>query len=355
MLSVEAQKMGFRVIILDPSATCPASSVCHDQIVGGLSDLNSLLKLADLVDVITFEIEHIDCDSLLQLQQQTGKTIYPNPNTLSLIKDKFSQKTFLKQHNLPTGDFREIKNKEDLKTAIEDFGLPLMVKARFGGYDGKGNFVINQTNDIDQAFEELDSENLYAEKWIPFQKELSVIVVKSQDGDIKTYPVVDTYQQNSICSTTVAPAQISLELQDKARKIAFDVLDKIEAVGVFAIEMFLTKDNQILINEIAPRVHNSGHWTMEGCVTSQFNNHIRAVTGLPLGSTQMLVPVVGMVNILGANYNFLSDDLPKVLAMEKVFVHNYGKIEARPNRKMGHINILANSYSELDQKIQDLK
>ena len=372
MLSMEAQKLGFRVVILDPSASCPASSVCHHQILGQLSDYDCLVKLNKMCDILTFEIEHIDCQVLTKLQQNTGAIIYPSTQTLDLIKDKLTQKQFLKDNNLPVGRFVAINNLQDVLEVATIFGYPFVLKTRFGGYDGKGNFVIKSEADCQIGFESLGKNNLYAEEFVPFILELSVIVAKGTTknqsdknnktelrADIKTYPVVETHQTNSICSTTFTPADIPSDLQEKARQIAYQTLSKLDTIGVFAVEMFLQADGQILINEIAPRVHNSGHWTMEGCVSSQFANHIRAITGLPLGSVTMTTPAVGMLNILGDNYEIIDTNLAQTLKIDddntNIYVHNYQKLEARLGRKMGHINILGQNRQELEYVIEKIQ
>ena len=372
MLSMEAQKLGFRVVILDPSASCPASSVCHHQILGQLSDYDCLVKLNKMCDILTFEIEHIDCQVLTKLQQNTGAIIYPSTQTLDLIKDKLTQKQFLKDNNLPVGRFVAINNLQDVLEVATIFGYPFVLKTRFGGYDGKGNFVIKSEADCQIGFETLGKNSLYAEEFVPFILELSVIVVKGTTinqsdknnnaelrTDIKTYPVVETHQTNSVCSLTFAPANISSDLQEKAKQIAYQTLSKLDATGVFAVEMFLQTDDQILINEIAPRVHNSGHWTMEGCITSQFANHIRAITSLPLGSVTMIVPTVGMLNILGDNYDIIDTNLAQTLEIDSantsIYVHNYQKLEARLGRKMGHINILGQNKQELEYAIKRIQ
>lgn len=343
MLTFEAKKMGFDVTILDPTPHSPAGQVADRQIVGSFKSSRSIIKLSQNTDFITFEIELANSKILKRLQEK-GLSINPSPQTLSLIKDKLKQKKFLKKNHLSTADFFQVKNEADIISAAKKFGYPLMLKARTDAYDGRGNALIKNQSDISLAINKLQGRKLYVEKFVPFIKELSVVVARSLNGDIVTYPVVETIHQNNICHLVLAPAPINLSVQEKAKKLAYDVVNYLNGAGVFAIEMFLTADNQVLVNEIAPRVHNSGHYTIEACYTSQFEQHIRAVSGLPLGKTDLKVPVAVMINILGDRLGPAQiEGLEKALSIPGVSVHIYGKTETKPERKMGHITVLDNN------------
>src|SRR5258706_458650 len=230
-------------------------------------------------------------------------------------------------------------------------GYPLMLKARLDAYDGRGNKLIKNEKDISRAMQKLKGRLLYVEKYVHFTQELAIMVARNTKGDIKTYPVVATTHIRNICNTVIIPAQINITIQKKAKKLAKDVMKYLEGAGVFGIEMFLTSNNKILVNEIAPRVHNSGHYTIEACVTSQFEQHIRAITGMPLGSTKMIVKAAAMINILGrSSAKAQLRGLKKVLGVANATLHIYGKSETRIDRKMGHITVVGNTTNEVIQK-----
>lgn len=346
MLTTPAIQMGFSVTVLDPTPHCPASQVGATQIVGSLTDATDITKLAAVSDVLTFEIEHINTAILENLSKQKS-SIHPSPQTLSLIKDKYQQNVFLKSKNIPVADFAHVESEANIATIAENFGYPILLKSRFGGYDGRGNAVVRKKSDIQQAVKKLGSKDLYVEKYISFEKELSVIVARGRDGTVKAYPVVETIHKNNILHYVLSPAPISTTLQKKAQQLAISVVEKLTGAGVFGIEMFLTKEKKILINEIAPRVHNSGHFTIEACLTSQFAQHIRAITGLPLGETKMLPKAAVMINILGERSGKAQiPGLEKALKLPGVSIHLYGKNETRIERKMGHITVVGDNLLE---------
>ncbi len=340
MLTFEAKKMGFYVTVLDPTSHSPAGQVADKQIIGSFKNKQSITKLAKDSDFLTFEIELANSEILDQLSRQ-GLVVNPSSQTLRIIKDKLNQKKFLQKHHLPTPDFIPVKTQNDILSAAKKYNYPIILKARTDAYDGRGNALIRNSADILPALEKLKNRKLYVEKFIPFTKELSVIVARNLTGEIVTYPVVETIQQNNICHLVLAPAPIDIKIQKQARQLAYQVIDCLKGAGVFAIEMFLDKNNQVLVNEIAPRVHNSGHFSIEACYTSQFEQHIRAITGLPLGRTDMKVPAAVMINILGDRFGPSQlEGLDLALAIPGVSVHIYGKNETKPERKMGHITIV---------------
>ena len=342
MLALAAIPLGFEVTVLDPTPNCPAS-VCAKQIIGSFKDADAIFKLAAQVDYLTFEIESVNAEALKQLFTQ-GKQINPQPQMLALIKDKFAQKEFYQQHNIPCADSVNVTTIEEVKKIAEEFSYPLVLKVRFDAYDGRGNAVIENEGEIEAAFSKLGGKNLYVERFVPFQKELAVMVARATTGEVKSYPVVESIQKNNICHAVIAPAKIATNLATLTQKFAEQVVSHFQGAGVFGVEMFLTNDNKILINEIAPRVHNSGHYTTEACVTSQFEQHIRAVCGLPLGDTAMKMPAAVMLNILGQCYGGADvQGLEHALVLGGVNVHFYGKTETKPERKMGHLTAVADS------------
>ncbi len=351
MLALAAIPLGFEVTVLDPTPHCPAAS-CAKQIVGSFKDADAIFKLAEQVDFITFEIESANAQALSALTQQQ-KNIHPQAEMLAMIKDKFAQKQFYQQHKLACAASIKVANKAEIKSAAENFAYPIVLKARFDAYDGRGNAVINHEDEIDAALNKLGTENLYVEQFVPFVKELAVMVARSTSGDVKSYPVVESIQKNNICHTVIAPARINPEINCAAQQLANTVVAHLQGAGVFGVEMFLTASGDVLLNEIAPRVHNSGHYTTEACITSQFEQHIRAITGLPLGETAMKVPAAVMMNILGQRQATADiQGLDKALAIAGVTLHFYGKAQTKPERKMGHLTAVAADVATAGQNAQ---
>jgi 5-(carboxyamino)imidazole ribonucleotide synthase len=339
MMAPAAKSLGFDVIVLDPTPQSPAGQIADQQVVGDFSDYQTVKKFGANLKVLTFEIESSNAKALIYLKKH-GKQIHPTPHTLDLIKDKLKQKSFLRSRNLPTAEFLEIKTQTDIQKAVRQFGYPLVLKARFGAYDGRGNVVIHSAAQTLSAMKKLSGRKLYVEKYIPFVRELAIMVARDIRGNLATYPLVETMHKNNICHTVVAPAAIDSKLSAVARRIVEKTVSELRGVGVFCIELFQTP-NSILINEIAPRVHNSGHYTIEACYTSQFEQHIRAITGLPLGDPSLKVPAAAMVNLLGerlAKANL--SGLKKALSLNHVSVHIYGKKQTKPDRKMGHVTVV---------------
>lgn len=349
MLAISAKKMGFMVFVSDPTPESPAGQVSDRQLIGGYKDADTTRELARLSDVVTIEAEFVN-DRVLQKISDSGKTVHPSPWTIGIIKDKLKQKEFLAKNKIPTAEFIQVTNVHDIEKAIDEFGLPLLLKARKDAYDGRGNFVIRKKSDIGPGLKKLVDRDLYVEKFVPFRKELAVMVARGTNGEIVTYPVVETIHVNSVCDTVMAPAKISKKARKNAQLIAKKTVGRLKGAGLYGIEMFLIhpakrgKNDKVLINEIAPRVHNSGHYTIEACVTPQFEQHIRAVTGLPLGDTSMIVKAAVMKNILGTRLGpGFPDGIDKALKIPGVSIHIYGKKESRPGRKMGHITVVGDS------------
>lgn len=339
MLGIAAKQLGFTVAVVDPNPNSPAGQVVDRQILGHYTDPAAIRALADISDVLTVEIEHIDVAALAEAEARVP--VHPSPATLRLIQDKFAQKAFLRDAGVPVADFAPIDRAADLAEAARAFGFPLLLKSRFGAYDGRGNALIRNEAEIDAGLAKLGGANLYCERFVPFVKELAVVGARGAAGEIELYEPVETVHRNNICHETIAPAPIAAEVAEKATSLARIAVDQLRGAGVFAVELFLTESGEVVVNEIAPRVHNSGHWTIEGAETSQFEQQIRAVTGLPLGSTARVQPAA-MVNLLGDRSGPVNlTGLAAALAVPNAHVHIYGKAETRPERKMGHLTATA--------------
>ena len=339
MLTEAAKNMPLdisKVIVLDPTKNCPAAKVGAEQIVADFKDESSIRELADRSDIITYEIESGDSIVLKKLESKCQ--INPSPETLFIIQDKLSQKKFLKENNIPVGKFSEITFRSELEAKIEEFGLPILLKTRRDAYDGRGNFKITSVEQISDALNLFEGRSLMVEEFVDFKMEVSVIAARNTAGEIKTYPVVENIHEDNILKMTIAPARINTEISKNAEEIAHKTMEVLHGAGVFGIEMFVTQDDQILINEIAPRVHNSGHHTLQSSKTSQFEQHLRAILGLNLGSTELLHPEI-MYNILGPK-NFKGVYKIPTIDFDNAFLKMYGKLESKPKRKIGHVNLV---------------
>jgi len=328
------------ITVLDPTENCPAAQAGAKQIVGDFKDELVILKLAEQSDIITYEIESGNTDVLSKLNAKTE----PSPSTLGIIQDKFLQKTFLSENELPVSQFYEITSLGDLHEKIKELGLPVLLKSRRDAYDGRGNFKITSSDEIEKAYHHFDGKSLMVEKFVNFKMEVSVIAARNTKGDIATYPLVENIHQNNILKMTIAPARVSDDVISNAGEIAKKTMEVLKGAGVFGIEMFIDQDNKILINEIAPRVHNSGHHTLQSCKTSQFEQHIRAILGLELGSTDLIHKTV-MCNILGPD-GFEGKYKPVELEKDGVYLKMYGKDISKPQRKIGHFNVVDMSDSK---------
>lgn len=349
MLTEAALPLGFRVVVVDSGPDCPAKQVGAEQILGDLYDAAALAELSERADFITVEIEHLDAN-LLDKAAAGGKPVNPSPKTIRLIQDKLAQKRFLQEAGIPVAPFVEITDRASAEQALQNFGGKMLLKSRRGAYDGRGNAVVASTKEIGPALEQLGND-IYAEGFVPFKKELAVMVARDMKGNVATYPVTETIHERNICVETLTPAPVDEAVADQAARFAKEVAEHLEGAGVFGIEMFLTGDGRILVNEIAPRVHNSGHYTIEGCVTSQFEQHIRAITGMELGSTDLKVPAAVMVNILGERDGPTEvKGLKEAEALPGVSVHLYGKSPTKIDRKMGHITVTGATVAEARER-----
>ncbi|MFC6988322.1 5-(carboxyamino)imidazole ribonucleotide synthase [Haloplanus sp. GCM10025708] len=341
MLAEAAAPLGVDVVVLDPTPDCPAAPVARDQIVGDFDDADAIRELAARVDALTFEIELADADAIRSASAEAGVPVQPSPETLRKTGDKLAEKELLDEAGIPVPEYRRVDGVADLEAAVEEFGS-VMLKARHGGYDGRGNAPVADPDEAAAALREAvgtaDDPDAVAEAFVDFEREVSVIGVAGADG-VRTFPVGENVHEEEILRETVVPARTSEDVRERADAVARDVLSVLDGRGVFGIELFETAAGEILVNEIAPRPHNSGHWTIEGATASQFEQHVRAVLGWPLGSTRLRAPTVS-VNVLGD----VAEPEPArlsgveaVLDADAAHLHWYGKREVRPLRKMGHV------------------
>jgi len=353
MLTEAAKKMPehiSKVIVLDPNQNCSASLVGAEQIIADFKDRDAIIELSKKVDIITYEIESGDSDILKSVENDAE--VNPSPETLKIIQDKLLQKQFLSDNNIPVPEFIEINNMDDLKIGLEQFGFPALLKARRDAYDGKGNYKIDSENQVQKAFKYFKGNPLLLEKFIPFKMEVSVIAARNTSGQIKSYPLVENIHEKNILRQTISPARVSKQIIDEAEKIAEKTLLVLKGAGIFGIEMFVTNEGHILINEIAPRVHNSGHHTLQSGKTSQFEQHLRAILGLELKNTELIYNTI-MYNILG-NIDF-EGEYKKIEFTEKnIFLKMYKKKISKPLRKLGHLNLVGSDNQTIDELLNEL-
>ena len=356
MIAQEAKRMSLKVIILDPSKDCPASTICDKLLIADFKDEDKIRELAQFSDVITYEIELANSRALKNLQLE-NYPIYPSPHSLYLIQNKFRQKKFLKENNLPVPEFKKIYSSADLLVVAKVFGYPFMVKACEDSYDGRGNYLIKRKEDISIAYNSFQNREIFAEKYVDFKKEISIMVARNKRGQIETFPIAENIHKNNVLDTTIVPANISLKIKETAEIIAKNVVTCLNDIGIFGIEMFVSNNDEIFINEIAPRPHNSGHYSIEGCSISQFEQHIRSILNFPLCKPELLRPTV-MKNILGpANFsgNYKVIGLSNLLSIPSTKIHLYGKSTTSPGRKLGHITCTAPTLDEVIKRCSDAK
>lgn len=346
MLALAAAQMSYKVAILDDDPNCPAAQVSAFHFPLNMHD-----EFSRISDIVTYEFEHIDISTAEKIEGQA--LLRPDSKILKTKKSRASEKTFLKEKGFPVVDFQIAHGKTDLLSTVSKMKLPLVVKTTLGGYDGKGQFYIKDKDDTAQLRNAaLPDQQFVIEEMIDYEKELSVIIARKASGDTSQFPVVENIHKNGILHTTTFPAHIDRHTELVIKELAASLSIQLGLEGLLAIELFLTKDGKILINEIAPRPHNSGHYTMNACVTSQFEQLIRAICGLPFGSVKML-PAAGMLNLIGISTEQL--DIGSILSIPGAHLHLYGKTEVRAGRKMGHINVTGETESETEQKLQTVE
>ncbi|SDO59162.1 5-(carboxyamino)imidazole ribonucleotide synthase [Paenibacillus sp. yr247] len=347
MLALAGRNMGYRFVTLDPTEDAPCGQVADEQIQADFDDVEAARKLAARSDVITYEFENVDAHVTNILMNESY--VPQGSELLYTTQHRLREKRAIEAAGVPVAPYAEIRSAAELKDAVLRFGTPSVLKTATGGYDGKGQWVIRSVDEIEEAYETLSraKTELVLEQFIHFDKELSVIAARSPRGEVKAFPAAENIHVHNILHQSIVPARIPTEVQQEAEKLAIRIAESLGVIGLIAVELFLTKDGQLYVNELAPRPHNSGHYTMEACRTSQFEQHVRAICNLPLGSTELMSPVV-MVNLLGEHIEPLQEqiDQPGFLESEDLGVsakvHLYGKKEAKEKRKMGHINLLTN-------------
>jgi len=347
MMILDGKRLDTVFVILDPTKGCPAASIADKHIIAEFDDDDAIMELAKEVDVVTYEFEHISLNALRKLEKANYK-VYPSADTLSHIQNKYEQKKWLEKHGIAVPKFIAINSYEELGNIKKHFPFPVMLKACTGGYDGKGNALINSKYDIDKAYNTLGHGklSLMAEECIDFVMEISVLACRNISGDITVFPVAENVHNNSILDETLVPARINKEITKKAMEVSRKCIEIFENIGMLCVELFVTKEGEVLVNELAPRPHNSGHYTIEGCYTSQYEQHIRAILGYPLGNAELIRPTV-MKNIIGkhsAEANVLGyNEAYKYLNAK---IHIYGKKQVSKGRKMGHITATGNTLEE---------
>lgn len=349
MLTLSGTAMGYRFVTLDPVADAPCGQVAR-QIEAAYDDEAAARKLAEQCDVITYEFENVDAGVAALLERES---YVPQGSTLLYTtQHRLREKRAIEAAGVRVAPYREITNLDTMQAAVRELGVPCVLKTVTGGYDGKGQRVIREASQAVEAYEELASTGaeLVLEQFIKFDCEISVVVARSTQGEIKTFPVAENIHVNNILHTSIVPARVATEIQLEAQRLAAAVAESMQAVGLLAVELFVAADGRLYVNELAPRPHNSGHYTMEACATSQFEQHIRAICGLPLGDTTLLSPVV-MVNVLGEHLEGVIERMGQsdAEAMELGVIpklHIYGKSEAKTGRKMGHVNLLCQDVEE---------
>ena len=349
MMALAAKQSGFKVAVLDPTPNSPCGQVADVEITAAFNEADALEHLAEISDVITFEFENIDADSLEQI---SGMAPIPQgTDILRITQDRILEKRAIKNSGAKVAPYAEVYRREELDLAIKEIGYPSVLKTARGGYDGKGQLVLRSAVDLSEASNLLAHGPCVLETFVPFEKEISVIVTRKADGEFRVFPVVENIHVNNILHETIAPARISEVAQVEAIELAYQLAVSLDLVGTLAIEMFMISEDEILINELAPRPHNSGHYSIEACATSQFEQHIRAICNWPLGQTELHMNAV-MVNVLGQHMDSV---VRAIVENPEWKVHFYGKEKAKIDRKMGHITILNPDSAEVLEEIKETK
>ncbi|MGB3295688.1 MAG: 5-(carboxyamino)imidazole ribonucleotide synthase [Phormidesmis sp.] len=350
MMAAGAEALGIELSVQTPSLADPACAIAHQTFLGPITDAAVTAKLAQQSDLITFENEFIDLAALRQLEAQ-GTQFYPQLDCLALVLDKYDQRQFYDRLSLPSPPFATLQSKADLNSLPQEIakvGLPLALKTRRHGYDGQGTFILQTAEAVEATWQKLNYQPVLLEAFVAFEKELAVMVARAHSGEVAVYPVVETQQIDQVCRRVIAPAQLAESVGDEVRAIATHLAHSLGIVGIFGIELFLSKTGSVLINEIAPRTHNSGHYTLDACATSQFEQQLRAVCGLPLGSTSLTCPGAVMVNLLGTEKGPKNEAEKRAIIAQipNAHLYWYGKESSRPSRKMGHVTILTDSPND---------
>lgn len=363
MMAGAADKLGIKLIIQTPQPSDPAVSIATETVFAQIDDAAATAQLASCCDVITFENEFINLPALMQLAQQ-GVCFRPRLEALMPLLDKYDQRCYFEEIGIPQPYFitlEEIDNQESIKASLNlnKLEFPVVLKARRHGYDGQGTFIIKNNQHLQEVWQKLNYAPVLLEEFIAFERELAVVAARSATGEVVVYPVVETQQEEQVCRRVFVPAEVSLEVVEEIKAIAYTLLNNLQVVGVFGIELFLTKTGKVLVNEVSPRTHNSGHYTLDACTTSQFEQQLRAVSNLPLGSPKLLCAGAVMVNLLGyeSSQSDYLDKRQQLASLPGAFVHWYGKTQSRPGRKLGHVTVRLDTQqaSEANSKAQEIE
>lgn len=358
MSSLQAFRFGIQVAVFsDRPENEPVQFMTPDSTSGSFDSVDDMVAFARNCDVVTLENEFISSDVLKEVQEKSGTPIYPSPESFALIENKLIEKQTFEHAGIPVTPYKLVATPDDLKAFGEEYGWPYLLKSSKGGYDGYGNETVKDLDSAEKAFNNLGGakgHDILAEAFVDFTNELAVQVARNETGTV-VYPCCETVQENHICVAVLSPAPVEEKYQQRAQELAVKAMEAINAKGIFAFEFFLTRDGQVLLNESAPRPHNSGHYTIEGCITSQFENHVRAVLGLPLGSSKMNKPAAAMINLLGTHQRPAETDLiTEGLATENGHLHVYGKLDSKVGRKMAHFTLLGEELNETYKKAQQV-
>ena len=347
MLAIAARQMDYKTVVLDPDSNCPAGQVADRVIRSEYSDIKASSELAALADVVTYEFENVDADSVSSAEKH--KPVRPSSSVLRTTQNRLHEKKALLEAGIPVANFRKVDSLRDLEDAASVLGYPMVLKTATEGYDGKGQSIIHGDHDLANSYDHLNARNveLIVEQFVSFKAEVSTICARTIDGMTATFDPSENIHRNHILDTSIVPARIDESVSDKARIIATNIAEKLDVIGLIAVEMFVTQENDIVVNELAPRPHNSGHYTMDGCDTSQFEQLVRVLAGMPITLPKLHSPTV-MVNLLGEIWEDTggNPDWQRALELPGVSLHLYGKSAARVGRKMGHINVVAETVEE---------
>jgi 5-(carboxyamino)imidazole ribonucleotide synthase len=352
MLAVAARQMGYRVHVLSPGRDTPTGQVADVEVVAAYEDLEAVRQFAQAVDVVTYEFENVPADTAVTCTQYAP--LRPGAHVLRVAQNRLREKQFMQDNDLPVTAFAEVNSLADLEAGLAAVGCPSVLKTAVSGYDGKGQVKIDQPGEAAEAWAMMGERTAVLEAWVAFEREVSVVAARGLDGAFAHYGLIANEHRNHILDVSVAPADVATTIADKAIELARRLMEALDVVGVLCVEFFLTATGDLLINEIAPRPHNSGHLTIEGCVTSQFEQQLRAVCGLPLGDTSTIRPVA-MANLLGDLWGNGEPDWTAVLQDARVKLHLYGKKEARPGRKMGHLTALGENVQEAEKRVREAR
>lgn len=354
MLAIAARELGYRVHIYGPETDSPAGQVADREVCAPYSDLDQVRAFAREVDVVTFEFENVPSETSRAAAEITR--VHPDGSVLHTTQNRLREKTFLQAHGFPVTPFRAIQSATDLRAAVQDIGLPAVLKTASFGYDGKGQQKLTSTSDLDLAFAELNGLEGILEAWVPFDREVSVVAARTATGHFAAFPVFENSHANHILDVTLAPARLPRSLTEQAEQIARGILESLGVIGLLTVEFFVTTDLRLLVNELAPRTHNSGHLTLDAAVTSQFEQQLRAVCGLPLGDTTFIAPAA-MANLLGDVWiqAAMRPNWPAALEDDQVKLHLYGKHEPRIGRKMGHLTRIGTSPEDAERHVREAR